>query len=299
MRESATKKLLFKVKSHGAGFLAHLLARIREMTWYIHAIIFNIFFLCTHPASANPGAWPQAKGRGQIILNTSTYQSDSFFDFSGEEQPQPRYQKYELNPYMEYGLTQSQTIGANLFLQRLAQENDRSFGLGDSEFFFRQRLWQNKNFVFSLQPLVKLPSPSPDEARPVLGSDTPDLALALNAGYSFALFGQQHFAETSIEYRHRLGMPGDQLRTSATLGLRPFNRLLLLNQLFLTNRVSEPTLSPFTESPQDDYQLVKLQISAVYALNSRQNIQLGGFSHLSGSNAGAGGGVLLSFWQGF
>ena len=254
--------------------------------------------IATSAAHASPGAWNQPEGKGQLIATASYLRTEERFDTQGRRAAQPAYTQYELNPYVEYGLTREWTVGANLFLQRAATSANSSFGLGDSEFFIRRQLWRTDTYAFSLQPLLKLPSPAPGKT-PALGSRTPDIGLSTLSGVNFRAFGRNHYAELESGYRHRFGAAGDQMRLNATLGLSITDTLTLMPQMFQTWRAQKAIAPVFTQSPRDDYALSRAQISALYTLNETTRLQAGAFQHIAGRNAGAGGGAFLAVWREF
>jgi hypothetical protein len=250
-------------------------------------------------APAFAGAWLQPQGKGQIILNNFYYTADTFFNNQGQRQSQSEYHKYELNPYIEFGWSDQLTLGANLSVQRTSQNTTSNYGLGDSEFFGRLRLWQKDNFVLSVSPLVKLPALDNSSDRPKIGSSHPDAGLGLAAGYGFDAYGQHHFTDISALYRYRFGDPENQVNITATLGLGLSERWMLMPQVFATYRTDKPDVAAFTQSSGDDYNLVKLQLSAVYKLNDKTSLQFGGFADVDGNNTGVGRGILFSLWRNF
>jgi hypothetical protein len=258
-------------------------------------------FLSPHYAHAS--AWTQAEGNGQIILNGWYYATDSFYNNSGTETNQDTYRKYELNPYIEYGLTDGVTIGANLSLQRASQDvaggTRTNYGIGDTELFARFRLWEEYGFIISAEPLIKLPSPESSDETPVLGGDNPDAGLSIAAGYGFSLLGYHHYADVSAGYRYRFGDPENQLRYSATVGVTVAPKWVIMPQAFMTQRTNDPLAATFTQSSGDDFDLTKLQLSAVYKYSDDMSLQFGGFSHVDGKNTGAGDGALLAVWKKF
>ncbi len=255
------------------------------------------------PTLSYAGAWTQPEGSGQVILNGWYYSTDSLYNNSGTEVSQGRYRKYELNPYLEYGLMNGVTIGTNLSLQRASQDvaggSVTNYGIGDSEFFARFRLWEQYGFVISAEPLVKLPSPESDDETPVLGGEHADAGLSFAAGYGFNFFGMNHYITADAGYRHRFGDPKDQIRYSATLGVSVTPKLCIMPQIFGTHRTSDPAAATFTQSSGDDFNLTKLQLSAVYKYSDDVSLQVGGFSHVDGKNVGAGDGALFSVWKKF
>lgn len=262
---------------------------------------FLVLALClAAPLPAAAGAWTQRKGDGQAIVTARTYSTGTRFDDNGRKRSQRRYSAQNINPYLEYGLTDRLTLGANLLATRADDGTNARIALSDSEFFARARLWQEENWVVSLQPTLTLPGPqSGTKRRPAIGSKSGAAGAQLLAGYGFPLLGGQHFSEAGIGYRHRMGNPGDQLTASATLGFALTPDLTLMPQLFQTVRLKAPAAASFTESPRDDYTLTVLQLSALYRLDEKNALQLGGFAHVAGENAGAGRGLLLSAWRNF
>lgn len=248
-------------------------------------------------SQAYAGAWTQAQGQTQVIITASTYSARQLYTNKGRKRQQARYHKYELNPYLEYGYRDDLTLGSNLSLQRASQSASSNLGLGDSEFFLRQRLWEENGWVVSAEPLIKLPSlRSSRDDTPKLGSSFADVAMGLSTGYGFSAYGQNHFINLDSQYRHRFGSAKDQLRISASSGMRLDARWMLLPQMFFTYRTQAPTIANFTQSSADDYNQVRAQLTAVYTLKESLSLQAGGFMDVDGKNAGRGKGVLLALW---
>ncbi len=254
-------------------------------------------------SQALAGAWTQEAGKGQLIVTTLYYATDTLYDNSGAKQAQPDYSKYEVSPYFEYGLADGLTVGANLSLQHATQDGTpgnptlTNWGLGDSEFFARLRLLQKGALVVSVEPMVKLPTA--EEDQPALGGRHADAGLGLLAGYQFSYAGLDHFIDLGLSYRYRDGTPEDQIKLSATAGFGLTKDLMLMSQAFWTLRADTQSTPAFTQSSNDDYNLLKLQMSLVYKLSESLSVQAGAFSHLDGKNVGGGDGVLFSLWRRF
>ena len=257
---------------------------------------------CLAPSLAYAGAWTQDQGKAQVILTGSYYNADQLWNNHGNKQSQPTYSKYELNPYLEYGLRDDLTIGTSLSLQRLHQDGNHSpgassWGVGDSEFFLRKRLWKQDGFVASVEPMIKLPSPESSGLQPRIGSSDADAGLGLSGGYGFSAYGQNHFADVDTQYRHRFGGPNDQVKISGTLGVGITPSWMIMPQSFMTYRTGHDANAAFTQSSGDDYNLLRLQLSAVYKMSDDLSFQFGGFKDVDGKNAGVGNGALLAVWK--
>lgn len=285
-----------KIKSWKIVWVASPLARKN--------IIITIL-LCLIASVSHAGAWTQAVKQGLFIPNISYYSTSKFFDNYGNKQSQNKYSKYELNPYVEYGLHDKLTIGANIFLQRASQydsdkaKNQPNWGIGDSEFFLRKEIWQKNDFVFSIEPILKLPSLDKKSDQPQIGSKNYDTELTFSGGYSFKAWQFDHFINLDVGYRHRFGTPHDQLKFAATAGILITKNTKIMTQFFSTSRLKNAQQSTFTQSSGDDYDLAKLQISTIYEVDDKLSLQVGAFSHIAGRNIGGGNGAILSANQRF
>lgn len=245
-----------------------------------------------------PGAWTQPEGRTQAIFTASYYQAGHRFDGRGKRIKQPAYTQYQLNPYIEHGLSERWTVGGSTFLQRADDGVANGFGLGDTELFARAQLYRDGRFAIALQPAIKLPSPFGND-RPAIGSRTPDAGASVIGGMRSTLFGLPNFSEMEVGFRYRFGDPLNQIVASSADGIWVRDDVLLLAQGFATLRIGAPGTASYTQSARDDYSLLRLQWSGIYYFAEDQAVQLGAFYHFFGLDTGAGGGVLLAYWRNF
>lgn len=251
-------------------------------------------------SSALAGAWTRDAGDLLLVTTGVYYSSDRYFDQDGQTKPQGEFSKYELNPYLEYGLTDSLTLGANFFAQYLEQEaitgeSNDNWGLTDTELFARQRLLQGESWVVSFQPLIKLPSFYYHDELPKGGNNRFDLEASLLGGYSFSLWSLYHYADIRFGYRHRLDYRlHDQLRMDAKLGLSLSDRWQLIPALAYTHALGNTQSSAFAESGLNDYDLLKVECSLLYRWNEQLYLSAGLFSHMDGTQTGKGHGMMVS-----
>lgn len=250
------------------------------------------------PSALYAGAWTQPEGRIETINFITVYQASNYFDTTGKKRPQSPYHKQELSTYAEYGLYDDLTVGGQLAVARAyqasASESSSSWNLGDSEFFVRQRLWQNAYSVVSLQPYLLLPTPFTDRI-PKIGSNRPAFGIRPAIGFNFEAFGKRHYTDIALSYVHRLGEAGDQLKLDITTGLNINDRWQILPQIFITKSLKSVKNATFTQSPSDNYDLTKIQLSTQYAITNDTRVQLGVFHHLKGKNTGNGHGFILGY----
>lgn len=262
---------------------------------------FFLLALILLPSVADAGAWVQPSGHGQLIHTSSLYWTGESFDAHGARQENPGFRKFETNPYFEYGLNEKWTLGTSVFLHYLYQEEAAygeaysNYGAGNSEAFARYQILQENGFVLAAQPLVALPAHYRQKEAPTAGRPNWDGELALLAGYGFTWRGLDHYVDAKAAYRHRLGVLQDQWRFSATLGLGLTSSLQLIPELNWTQRLREGE-GAISVAGQNDYDLLKAQLSLVWKVNERHALQLGGFRHMAGKDTGAGGGLFIALW---
>lgn len=264
-----------------------------------------LLFYIVPATSAYANAWTQEEGKGEAILTARYYHTSSYFDETGERVPMNAYSKHEITPYVEYGLYDGFTIGANLSLQHAVQfggpgaPNQQSWAMSDSELFARARLWEGNGFIVSAEPMVKIPSPDGANKSPKIGGSNPDVGLRFLGGYSFNWLGHHHFVEAGAGMRHRFGTPHDQIQLNASTGFSLTSRLMIMPQISATIRSEQPTVPLFTQAPSDDYNLTQFQLSAIYEWDETTSLQAGAFSHAAGRNVGNGDGLIFSVWKKF
>ncbi len=256
-------------------------------------------FVC---GEANAAAWTLEKGHGQIINNFTYYESSKYTDANGHSSAQPSYNKYEYNPYIEYGLTDTVTLGLSPSLQYVTQQiginDEENANLADTEFFIRKRLFSDGRNIISIQPMVKLPGAYNSGDLPQLGQNQMDYELRLLYGRNFGIQGR-HYLNTEIAYRVRTETPGDEIRLASTLGYRVNERWQILGETQGTFAVDGAGGGSTLLSNSFDYDLVKLQLSTLYWFNPKWALQFGGYQSVYARNTGEGGGALLGLWYRF
>lgn len=260
--------------------------------------------------AAFAGAWLQPEGKGQFIMQAAYYSSDEFFDRNGQLQLQARFRKYELQPYVEYGLTRDWTIGATGYLQHVSQGGGSNNGIADPEFFARTQLWGDDYNHLSIQPLIKLRSEFESDGNPRGGSRSTDAELSLLYGRSgldrlgigalgWNLFGPNDYIDTRVGYRYRGNRLHDQWKTDAALGIQlapNWTAVTAMRGIFATKI---PAGGAFSENGDQDYDLAKVEAGLNYRYSDTKTFGVTAFNHVYGRQTGSGSGVILSYMQGF
>lgn len=248
---------------------------------------------------AQAGAWLQPEGHGLFIAQANYYTTKSFFDAAGHKQSQPRFTKYEFQPYGEYGVTPWLTLGGSAYAERVSQSGDGNIGVADPEIFARSEVWGDGTQHLSIQPLIKLPSSFRDAAPPRGGSRGVDAELSLLYGTSPNLLSASDYLDTRVGYRVRGNNRSPEWRADVALGLGVTPDLQLvpaLRGVLATNLKAAPA---FSENGDLDASVLKAEVTGLYHLNSGQWVQASLFRNVIGTQTGAGYGASLGFAQRF
>jgi hypothetical protein len=242
------------------------------------------------------GAWTQSKDKGQTIAQGTFTRSTRQFDDNGDAVPIPRYDKFEMNVLIEYGLTDWLTVMTQpqLMWTGIAAPTDaEASGLGYTDIGARARLWSDKDSVFSAQAFARF-SGQHDETNPAeVGKTDPELDLRALYGRAFTLAGWSAFTDAQLGYRFRFDDPPNEIRLDLTFGIRPDPKLLLLAQSF--NTFSDGSAEGVFEDGREH----KIQLSAVWDFDEVWSLQLGGIATVAGENALRERGVIAALWRKF
>lgn len=253
--------------------------------------------LVVSPTMALAGAWTLDAGTGQALVTGTFSRADQAFDGNGNVLRTPRYDKFELQGWFEYGVTDRFTAIVAPQMQHVdiapPFEASRT-GLGYTELGGRYLLFSGTSWVFSAQTTVRIPGTF-DKANPAaIGYTDPEIDMRALFGYSFQIGGWPAFFNLELAQRFRTGDPPDEFRADVTLGLRPAERWLILAQSF--NVISEGggqgVFSP-------SYSYYKLQLSVAYELTKRWAVQAGAYTTVAGTNALQENALLLGVWYKF
>lgn len=263
------------------------------MVRFFQSFTYAFFLLSYCVSQAHAGAWVKPRHQGYWALTSNYYQTSDFYDDRGDKQSQDRFHKIEENFYIEWGLTDNITIGSNLFGNYVSQSGKGNLGLSNSEFFLRQKLYDDEKSVLSIQPLVKLASLYQHEI-PRGGSSSYDGELALQYGRSLHLLSADDYLDSAAAFRLRSDGLAQQWRLEAKLGLGITDKIRFIPAIYTTRSINAEESSQFTESGDLDYSLTKLEIGLSYALNNTQ-LNLTVFRHIEGEQTGAGQGISAGF----
>lgn len=250
-------------------------------------------------SAAQAGAWLQPKGDGLVIGQATYYTTAKYFDAEGTLQRQSRFAKYELQPYIEYGLLDNLTLGGSAYAQRDTQAGGSDVGIADPELFARTTLWKGERQLVSIQPLIKLRSQFQSNNPPRGGSTSTDEELSLLYGLNINLFSPRDYLDASAAYRVRSGRLNDQWRAGAALGLQVADQWQIIPAIHMITSTGPKDSASFTENGDMDYDLLKLECTGIYQLDQKRWLQASLFHHAMGRQTGGGSGLSLGYAQRF
>ena len=240
------------------------------------------------PEHAHAGAWTQDPGRGQAITGMTFSRASKSFDSSGDARSAPEFRKEDYEIYAEYGLRPAITALFHTRLTHLhADASSTVTGMGETEFGLRQRLWTKGRQVFSVQGTLLAPGNS------VLTSGGLDGEIRVLYGAGFDVLKKPAFIDIEFAYRGRAHGFRDELRPDVTIGVQATPRWMLLAQSFNTVTIGEGRTNVFQGRQS------KVELSAVWSLNKRVSLQVGGLATVAGTDVPAERALVSALWYSF
>jgi hypothetical protein len=239
---------------------------------------------------ARAGAWLQKKGHGLLILSTTMLSGDKVFDTDGRPFSIPRYNRFDADAWLEYGLTDQFTLVLQPALRsvRVAKPYDlRYTGFGDSSFGLRIGLWSSSDTVFSVQPMVRVPG------GPLLAGTHVQTEIRLLYGHSYWLGAWPAFIDTEFAYRFGGGVLPDEAHSDVTLGVRPRPDTMVMAQMFGTFAFIRA--EGFYASGWE----YKAAVSLVWDFARNWSVQAGGIATVAGANTLRERGYFAAIWKRF
>lgn len=277
-----------------------LVSREANASLALEALVLLIFLLLLH-GQAFAGAWVQEKGQGLSITTFRWYESDDFWDQSNHLHEGSRYRKLEINPYLEYGVTEKLTAGFNVFVPDIqASGQGSNFGLGDFEIFARYRLWKSDVSTVSTQVLLKIPEAYDHNELPLIGQGQYDVEWRMLYGHSWTWGKHSWFVNAEGGVRKRVGPPADEIRLDWMIGWKSTGEKWEIdfrqeNIIGLRNNEGMTLNDPFREQ-STDYDLYKATLCALYWVNQRLGLQAGVTQDIYGRNTGRGFAPFAAAW---
>ncbi len=192
-------------------------------------------------AAATPacaGAWPQAKGKGQVILKFEDMRAEQGFDPDGQLAGLPAERRdRSIGVFAEYGLTDR----ATLVMKGDWQTGEDAFvdyeGRGPLEIGVNWRVWSDERTSVALYGGVADGGEGRNAGYAAPGEGERDWEVRASVGHSFDAPGGRigaftgGFVELQAARRMREGLP-DETRVDATVGAHLGDKWMLLAQAY-------------------------------------------------------------------
>jgi len=256
-----------------------------------------------YPSLLFAGAQGQEKGALFLSLQPYYYSTDQYFDEHGRLHDRGgTFTKFEVNPYLEYGLTDNETLTINIFYNWLTDDvsgrERQTQGLTDQEIGLQHRIATGVNGTIAIHGLMIIPTGYVLEDDPRLGYDCLGAEMSLLYGQSFQMFHKYGFVDLRLGYRDYFGYPSSQLRINTVLGydISPGWQIFALGELQYGLKNGHEKQLSLGSSVQPDYRLLKVTIAARVHISKHYSLVAGGYKHVWGEETGGGGGGYVSLW---
>lgn len=220
------------------------------------------------------GAYTLPEGEVKLFVSALKTSGDRYFDHRGRLKSRPRFTKFDLQFFGEYGVTGFMTLFASTTTQSIQIKDDvrsRYFGLGRSEVGARIRVLDSSGWIASVQSSGVVAG-TRGRGLAVIGETDHQIDARGLIARNFTALGRPAFIDLQAGYRIRTGDPADELRVDATFGLRPLPSVLVLLQSFNTFG-RERWRGPYPLKQR----IHKVQIGALYDVSDAISLYAAGF----------------------
>lgn len=248
--------------------------------------------------TANAGAWTRAEGEVLVVTPFDYSVATEDFDGSGDRVDRRRFEKLEVAPLIEYGLTDWFTLGAQPKWRRVSVDratggSETNSGFAEADMYGRVRVWSQNEAALSLQGLVKVPIDPEQDSAAALGFDQVDVEGSVQFGNRHPLAGGKLFYNFDLGYRKRFEEPTDEVDGNAYVGWWSgglFTMAASLDNVIGLSGDSGDTLEALTAEPS--YRRHRFGLSFAYRVGEhfgvpRLSLVAGGSTTYAGENVGA------------
>ncbi len=257
----------------------------------ILAFILLLFFFMQ---DASAGAWVQDPGQGLSISVIKHYVSTHFRTSNGTLTSAPRFAKYEVDQYFEFGVNTNLTLGA--YFSGISTHPATPPGItgsNDNEILARYQIWRGKNSVISAQTFADFFGKAASANIPPQNTHVnTGEAILYGTGGSFGKKSSVYwFFDTSNGIIQRYGA-GDQAQINLEAGIKLFDQKLWV---FLQSYNTLSLVNP-TQPKGTNYDQFTLVPSLVYWVKKPFALQAGISQDIYARNLGVGTAPFLAAW---
>jgi protein XagA len=255
-----------------------------------------LFATAALPLDSFAGAWTMRQGKIYDRIAVNYYFAEKEFNEDHERKNfanNGEFTDYNLNNYIEYGITDRITLINSIYYKWIKKEDDageeRTSGLGDIDVAVKYKLVEGSFGVVATQLLAKIPGPYDGDDTLPLGNDQLDVEARLLYGKSL----YPHvpgYCNFEVGYRWRDDDPSDELRYLIEIGVDFSAHLygrVKLDGIYSTNN-GEDVDSSGNPRASNNFDLGKLDMAVGYKLSKGWGLEIGYIPEIYGKNTSAG-----------
>lgn len=241
-------------------------------------------------SSAQAGAWPMPKGKGQVITRYERQTAEEVFGPDGAGVPiEPRWDESAV-AFVEYGLTDRLTLQGKLGYARGADAFTGYEGAAPAELGVRWNAWNGRGAVISVYGGAISPGEGENAIYVSRQPSDGELEARVLVGRSGRWRGRTAFVDAQAARLWRIGA-ADETRLDLTVGVDVTRNWLLLAQ----------TYAGETDASGDGLRpgWANVEVSAVRRFRGGWRAQLGYRTAVYGRDTTVGAGPVVAVWRRF
>jgi hypothetical protein len=263
---------------------------------FLTSSIFTALLIALSAGPVLAGAWTQGKGKVYDKLGFNFYYAGKNFDPDGGKVGMDFngiYRDYNVNNYIEYGLTDDLTIISSMVYKRIDKDDIyrelTTWGVGDIDVSARYKLVEGIWGILSSQALLKIPSAYDKNDQLPLGNGQFDYEGKLLYGRSLYPYIPGYF-NLELGYRFRAGDPSDEFRYLVEFGADITRSLYGRMKLDGIYSIDNGNKYAYDGNPTttNNFDLGKLEVTAGYKITPAWGVELTFTPSLYGQNTAAG-----------
>ncbi|WP_139349774.1 hypothetical protein [Thioalkalivibrio denitrificans] len=244
------------------------------------------------PHVVHGSAWTRPQGSFLILAPVSYTVADEAFDDSGNRVDRLRFEMVEFSPLIEYGMTDSITVGMQPKYRQVSVETANgtvtNSGLAESDFLVRKRLWSRDQASFSVQGLVKVPINPDEDHEAALGRDQMDAEVKLAYGNRRPAGAGRIFYSGEAGFRKRFEGLDDELSLNAFFGWSPGGAWSFIARSANTFGLGSDDNNDDVLTAGPSYTRHDAQLMTSYRMGNSASLVAGVSHTYAGENVGAG-----------
>lgn len=267
------------------------------------ALFFSIEVM--HISSVWAGAWTLPEGKGQFIQDAHYYTTRTYIEKNGARLATPRFEKWMLQQYAAYGLSDDWTLLGSMSQQQLnqystlRQTEEQNAGLADMMAGIRYQLRRGDAEATALELWYAPGWRDQQRSLPEIGTPFPEAELRLHEGWSGMMGSYNWFMDAGLGYRWRGDDRADQWLAVLAGGLRLNDRITLGASASHVDAIDPDPASPFITNAQD-FDLTRISADMSWSWpDASRAVRLGYYRHISARQTGRGGGVYVGIAKQF